>query len=262
MEIRSTFSLTNLPADLCIELGSSGDVSLDFSATVSGGEPPDTITWSVSAPDGSDDDYSSELEFTETYTQEGLYTYTVRIEDANGEWAEDIRVVRVAISCEVIASIVSPADESTFEVGDEITFEGLAFGGLPPYTYQWNFGQDSGLPASTELDPGVSYNAAGEYDVTLTVTDSNGDTDVASISITITDDQASDCATDPGNPEISAIDGNDVTIVWEPSGHISWEVAYSPAGGEEEIVETTETQVTLTGLLECTSLRDNGAGLL
>ncbi len=55
------------------------------------------------------------------------------------------------------------------EVGEDIQFTGSAEGGVPPYTYEWDFGNGD---TSDEQNPTYSYDAAGEYDVVLTVTDS------------------------------------------------------------------------------------------
>ena len=67
-----------------------------------------------------------------------------------------------ALSC-------SAGGEYSGEVGEEINFTGDAFGGTPPYTYAWTFG-DTGT--ATIQNPTHAYTAAGVYNVTLTVTDS------------------------------------------------------------------------------------------
>jgi len=52
-----------------------------------------------------------------------------------------------------------------------ITLTGLAFGGLPPYQYHWDFGDGN---TSTEINPTHTYKAAGNYTATFTITDSEG----------------------------------------------------------------------------------------
>ena len=54
-------------------------------------------------------------------------------------------------------------------VGEDIEFTSTVTGGTPPYTYAWDFGDESGT--SDEANPTYAYDEAGEYDVTLTVTD-------------------------------------------------------------------------------------------
>ena len=80
------------------------------------------------------------------------------------------------------------------EVGDDIEFSGIAYLGVPPYTYEWDFGDDE---TATGKNPVHSYESAGNYTVTLTVTDDAGSTanDTTTATIIETD-------TNPPNVEI------------------------------------------------------------
>ncbi len=64
-----------------------------------------------------------------------------------------------------------------------VQFTGIAFGGLPPYTYQWNFGDGN---SSDVLEPSHLYRDVGTYNVTFTITDSEGNssTDITTATIT------------------------------------------------------------------------------
>ncbi len=55
-------------------------------------------------------------------------------------------------------------------VGEEVLFESTVVGGVEPYTYAWDFGDEIGT--SDEANPTYTYDEAGEYVVELTVTDS------------------------------------------------------------------------------------------
>lgn len=57
------------------------------------------------------------------------------------------------------------------EIDEEIQFTGFATGGVPPYTWYWDFGDGE---ESIEQNPTHAYTEAGVYNVTLTVTDDNG----------------------------------------------------------------------------------------
>ena len=63
-------------------------------------------------------------------------------------------------------------------INEPVQFTGSADGGYPPYGYHWDFGDDE---ASDEQNPTHEYTAAGNYTVTLTVTD---DEDNISVDIT------------------------------------------------------------------------------
>lgn len=59
--------------------------------------------------------------------------------------------------------------------GEDVYFSCEAFGGLPPYTYSWNFGV--GIPSSSQKVPGfIAFKFEGTTKVTLTVKDSRGTT--------------------------------------------------------------------------------------
>jgi hypothetical protein len=58
--------------------------------------------------------------------------------------------------------------------GDEVVFVAEIIGGFAPYTYEWDFGDGN---TSTEEVPAHAYSSAGEYTVSLTVTDDRGNTD-------------------------------------------------------------------------------------
>ncbi|RLF57244.1 MAG: hypothetical protein DRN27_08160 [Thermoplasmata archaeon] len=55
-------------------------------------------------------------------------------------------------------------------VDETIEFTGSATGGYPPYTYFWDFGDEE---TSNNQNPIHEYDTAGNYTVTLTVTDDN-----------------------------------------------------------------------------------------
>ncbi|HHH80352.1 MAG TPA: PKD domain-containing protein, partial [Thermoplasmatales archaeon] len=62
----------------------------------------------------------------------------------------------------------------TGAVDEPVQFYGIATGGLPPYTYHWEFGDGT---TSDEQNPLHIYRTPGQYNVALTVTDSEGNTD-------------------------------------------------------------------------------------
>jgi hypothetical protein len=67
--------------------------------------------------------------------------------------------------------------------GKSFTVSEDIYGGTPPYTCYWDFGDGN---TSTERHPSHTYHAVGQYNITFTVTDSeqNTSTDQTTISIT------------------------------------------------------------------------------
>lgn len=89
------------------------------------------------------------------------------------------------------SSIVEPATAVSILVGDSVNFSGSATDPESdfPLTYNWNFGAGSGLSNSVLQNPGlVTYNVAGTYTVSLSVTDSLGNTSNATtVEVTVLD---------------------------------------------------------------------------
>lgn len=124
-----------------------------------------------------------------TYAKPGTYNGSVTITPESGSpitktWQivvqpNTLNVVTASILYD--PNVVDPAGNG--EVDNAITVEGDAGAGTAPYTYQWNWGD--GTQASTGLQPSHTYTEAGTYVITLTVTDSIGDTAQAQKTITI-----------------------------------------------------------------------------
>jgi PKD repeat protein len=59
------------------------------------------------------------------------------------------------------------------KTGNELHFNPNVAGGFTPYSYEWNFGDGK---TSTESNPSHAYAKAGEYTVSLKITDDRGNT--------------------------------------------------------------------------------------
>ena len=68
-------------------------------------------------------------------------------------------------------------------VGEPVQFTGTAYNGVEPYTWHWDFGDGND---SDVQNPTHTYMAAGVYDVTLTVTDFEGNSSNDTTTATIT----------------------------------------------------------------------------
>src|SRR3989454_63400 len=143
--------------------------TVSFTGSVSGGSAPYSYSWSFG--DGSTGTGSPG---THTYSSAGSYTTALTVKDSSTP-------LRTATSQKTVAvtsppppiSVTFTLNPSSLDAGQSISFTASAFGGAPPYSYSWSYGDGS---AGTGLRVNHTYNSDGTYQVTLTVADSLGNT--------------------------------------------------------------------------------------
>jgi len=96
----------------------------------------------------------------------GLHICNISIESNAGKRTFTVRV-NVVIP-PLVACANAPNNSTTTS---PVQFFGSASGGVPPYTWFWNFGDGN---VSYKQNPMHQYTDDGAYNVTLTVTDNNG----------------------------------------------------------------------------------------
>ena len=73
------------------------------------------------------------------------------------------------------------ADPSWGKIPLDVHFTASVQGGTPPYSYRWDFGDQS--PASYDQNPVHTYTLAGTYEVTLSVEDSTAESAVGGLTV-------------------------------------------------------------------------------
>jgi PKD repeat protein len=125
---------------------------------------------------------------THTYTAAGTYEATVTVtdnQDATDSASVTITVVdNVAPTAE---AAVDPTSGKSLFTSFSFSSAGSADSDGTITGYHWDF--DDGT-FSTSPNPSHIYNVAGEYAVTLTVTDDSGDTDTATVEVSVADNVA------------------------------------------------------------------------
>src|SRR5215213_1837771 len=164
--------------------------TFSFAADASDGTGPYTVNWNF----GDDSEESDEQSVVHTFTEAGNYTVTLTVTDSEDQTATDTLEITVEESSEEPATDEEPP--ATESLAAEITsnatsgnapatfsFAADASGGTGPYTVNWNFGDDS--EESDEQSVVHTFTEAGNYTVTLTVTDSTGETASDTLEITV-----------------------------------------------------------------------------
>ena len=142
-------------------------LDVDFTDTSTDPDGDETIVaWSWNFGDGNT---SSAQSPSHTYTTAGEYDVTLTVTDNLG--ATD------TITKQVVANQAPVADFTFVVDGLDVDFTDTSTdpdGDETIVAWSWNFGDDN---TSSDQSPSHTYTTAGEYDVTLTVTDNLGATD-------------------------------------------------------------------------------------
>ncbi len=165
------------PASVAAAAGNptSGPVPLTvrFDGSVTGGCPEYTYDWNFG--DGAT---SSDQNPSHTYTMEGNYFASLTVTDSKGNSSQSS--VPVTASCPTLTAAASGTPTSG-TAPLVVNLKGSANGGCPPITYSWDFGDGS---KSAEQNPSHTYQAEGNYEASLTVTDSKMSTSQNAVAIT------------------------------------------------------------------------------
>jgi PKD repeat protein len=156
----------------------SGQVPLtvNFSGAATGGLAPYTYTWNFG-----DGKSSTVQNPSHTYQSAAKFTATLTVRDSQG--SSDTESVVITVTT-VPAQLVAYGSGSPLfgPAPLYVKFNGQASGGVPPYSYRWNFGD--GWNWATQ-HPSHTYESEGQYTATFYVTDSQGATAKATVGITV-----------------------------------------------------------------------------
>ncbi|MBK8025998.1 MAG: PKD domain-containing protein [Chloroflexi bacterium] len=177
---------TPLPPPLSVNYifsGASNDpLAVQFTDQTSGGVPPYSYTW-----DFGDGQFSNEQSPVHTFPAGGTYNVRLVVTDSTGAPGETTQSVNITVPPTATPPppplsvnyifIGSPSDPLAVQFTDQTS------GGVPPYSYTWDFGDGQ---FSNEQSPVHTFPAGGAYNVRLVVTDSTGAPGETTQSVNIT----------------------------------------------------------------------------
>ena len=128
---------------------------------------------------------SEELPVTHTYTDNGNYTATLTVTDEDGAATNQTIDVTINNTAPVITSVTG---DTEINEGEVATFNAIASdSGNDTLTYTWDFGDGTSQLSvnSNQLPVTHTYADDGDYTVTLTVTDEEGESVSSTLDVTV-----------------------------------------------------------------------------
>jgi PKD repeat protein len=161
-----------------------------------------------------------------TYHVAGTYTVTLTVTDNGGRQAIDTLAITAQGTLNKRPVARLSATPATGKPPLRVQFDGTGSTDADGHvvSYAWDFGD--GVTATGEIVR-HTYNTAGDYTATLTVTDEAGATDVASVEITVA--KASNGIDLVDNGSFEAVDGDGQPVEWRFGSPQAWEVISTDA---------------------------------
>ncbi len=154
-------------------------LNVQFTSTVVGGDAPVTVAWNFG-----DGETSAAANPLHTYLTPGTYGATVTATDATGDMASATVLITVGSDSKPVISIGATPTSGPAPLN--VAFTSMAAGGDAPLAYAWDFGD--GTTGNT-ANVNHIYNMNGSYAAKVVVTDANGDTAQATVTIVVNDNQ-------------------------------------------------------------------------
>ncbi|MDX1435209.1 MAG: META domain-containing protein, partial [Anaerolineales bacterium] len=154
------------------------------------------------------------------YSEPGTYEVILRVWDELGQvgrTTQNVTITERETPEEIPPTAVIEGNTSGF-VAEPVAFSGASStpGSSPIATYAWDFGNGSGQPPSADPNALTLFDESGTYNVVLTVTDENGLSNQATMSVVI--ETRLDEPVWVLTPDEPLVPGTAITLQFEPGG--------------------------------------------
>ena len=214
-----------------------------------------SVEWSNAAdtiPDQTIDVQEGVQTTTSSELAAGDWWFHLRTADSVGNWTSPVHLGPFTIVAAL--DVDFSANLATVDVGQEIQFTNLSTGGVTPFTYEWDFGDGSAV--SSLENPGHTYNEAGTYTISLTVTDDEA--------TSLTESKTDYITVNPVDigPVVTNIGDKQFTVTWvsdaAETGQVKWGTAAdslinTAEDGRGASTSDDTLHVTITGLSQNTT---------
>ncbi len=177
---------------------------------------------------------------TYVFSEPGVFTVRLFVTDAAGN--DDYDEVDITVE-DLVDPVADAGPDDTVDMGDMVTFDGSGTtdnAGIAEY--MWTFDYDGAPETLYGVAPVFTFNIPGVYEVTLTVTDLGGNTDVDTVIITVVDIE--DPVADAGADQEVAV-GEEVTFDGSGSsdnvGVVSYDWTFEYDGATETLTGVSPT---------------------
>lgn len=180
----------------------------EFQARVTGGDEPVETWWDFQGAAPGTSQVNPGLV---TFPVPGTYQASFRATDASGDTAAGTVQVTVVEDTMPDASIPGLPQEILITEKGKVLFRGKVSGGNDPLSFLWRFG--GAAPDVQAQDAGeIAFHTVGIFPVSFTVTDADGDTAAASLTVKVAEDTKPVASMEKPEDDVEIFEGESVVF--------------------------------------------------